>query len=110
MSICWACCNYFFTVIDRTSKWIEAISLSAISAADCARALFFHWITCFGVPDMITSDRGPQYTSNLWVELCNMLNISHRHTTAYRPEANSTVERLHRSLNDALHAHTAAAT
>jgi hypothetical protein len=35
---------------------------------------------------MIASDRGPQYTSDLWAELCDMLNISHRQTTAYHLE------------------------
>jgi hypothetical protein len=70
----------------------------------------FHWITCFRVPNTITSDCGPQFTSNLWAELCHMLNFSHCQTTAYHPEANSAVKRLHRRLKDALYAHTAMAT
>jgi hypothetical protein len=64
----------------------------------------------FGVPEMITSDRGPQFTSNLWFQLCQMLNISHKQTTAYHPESNGAVERLHRRLKDALRTHAAAAT
>ncbi len=39
-----------------------------------------------------------------------MLNIAHRQTTAYHPESNGTVERLHRRLKDALRAGAAAAT
>ncbi len=31
-------CNYIFTMIDCTSKWMEAVPLSEISAADCAQA------------------------------------------------------------------------
>jgi cleavage and polyadenylation specificity factor subunit 1 len=58
-------CNYIFTIIDRISKWMEAVPLSAISIADCAQALVFHWITYFGVPDTITSDRWLHFTSNL---------------------------------------------
>ena len=38
-----------------------------------------------------------------------MLNIRHRQTTAYHPEANGVVERLHRRLKDALKARAAAA-
>ena len=38
-----------------------------------------------------------------------MLNISHCQTTAYHPEANDAVERLHRRLKDALKARTAMA-
>ena len=57
----------------------------------------------------MTSDRGPQFTSNVWFELCRILNIRHRQTTAYHPEANGLVERLHRRLKDALKARAAAA-
>jgi transposase InsO family protein len=80
------------------------------SAAACANALTFNWISCFGVPRTINSDCGPQFTSTLWSQLCEMLNISHKQTTAYHPESNGTVERLHRRLNDTLRARAAAAT
>jgi transposase InsO family protein len=89
---------------------MEAIPLSETSAAACAKALTFSWISRFGVPETITSDRGPQFTSNLWSNLCQMLNISHRQTAAYHPKLNGAVERLHRRLKDALRAHAAAAT
>ncbi len=94
--------NYIFTIIDRTSKWMEAIPLSETSAAACAKVLSFTWISRFGMPETITSDRGPQFTSNLWFQLCEMLNISHKQTTAHHPESNSAVKRLHRHLKDAL--------
>jgi hypothetical protein len=96
--------NYIFTIVDRTSKWMEVIPLSDTSSAACAKALTFTWISRFGVPETITSDRGLQFTSNLWFNLCEMLHISHRQTTAYHPESNGAVERLHRRLKDALRA------
>jgi transposase InsO family protein len=39
-----------------------------------------------------------------------MLHITHRQTTAYHPESNGAVERLHRRLKDAQRARTTAAT
>ncbi len=62
------------------------------------------------MPETITSDPGPQFTSNLWFQLCEMLNISHKRTTAYHPESNGAVEKLHRRLKDALRARAAVAT
>jgi hypothetical protein len=73
--------TYLFTIIDRTSIWPEAIPLSSITAADCARALFIGWVSRFGVPATITSDRGAQ-----WAGLCSLLNIQHSPTTAYHPQ------------------------
>ncbi len=34
--------NYIFSIVDRTSKWTEAIPLSETSAAACAKALTFY--------------------------------------------------------------------
>jgi transposase InsO family protein len=102
--------GYFFTIIDRTSKWMEAVPLSETSAAACAKALTFSWISRFGVPETITSDHGPQFTSNLWFKLCKILNISHRQTTAYHPESNGAVERLHRRFKDVFRVHAATVT
>jgi hypothetical protein len=84
--------NYIFTIIDRTSKWMKTIPISDMSAAACAKALTFSLISLFGVPETITSDHGPQSTSNLSFKLCEMLNISHRQTIAYHPESNGAVD------------------
>jgi hypothetical protein len=99
--------SYLFTMVDRTTRWPEAIPLSGIAAADCAAALFLGWIQRFGVPSVITSDRGAQFTSSLWSALCSILSISHRKTTAYHPQSNGLVERFHRRLKEALQARAA---
>jgi hypothetical protein len=101
--------SYLFTVIDRTTRWPEAIPLTSVTAADCAAALLQGWIQRFGVPDTITSDRGPQFTSSLWAALCSLLSIKHTQTTAYHPQSNGLVERFHRRLKDALRARAAGA-
>jgi hypothetical protein len=101
--------SYLFTVIDRTTRWPEAIPLTSTTAADCAAALLQGWIQRFGVPSIITSDRGPQFTSSLWASLCSLLSISHTQTTSYHPQSNGLVERFHRRLKDALRARTAGA-
>jgi transposase InsO family protein len=57
---------------------------------------------------MITSDHWPQFTSNVWSQLCEMLYIMNRQTTAYHPESNGAVERLHASKGCATPSQTAA--
>lgn len=94
--------NYIFTIIDRTTRWAEAVPLSSISASDCASALFSSWISRFGVPQIITSDRGTQFVSSLWSCLCSLLGIQHSPTTAFHPQSNGMVERYHRRLKDSL--------
>jgi hypothetical protein len=101
--------SYLFTVVDRTTRWPEAVPLASTTAADCAAALLQGWIQRYGVPDTITSNRGPQFTSSLWAGLCSLLSIKHTQTTAYHPESNGLVERFHRQLKDALRARAAGA-
>ena len=61
--------SYIFTMVDRWSRWPEAIPVKDISATTCADALIRGWIARFGVPNNLTSDRGAQFTSALWAEL-----------------------------------------
>ena len=96
--------EYLFTVVDRTTRWPEAIPMTSITASDCADALITHWISRFGVPAHLTSDRGPQFVSAMWKRLCSVLGIVHHQTTAYHPESNGMVERFHRSLKNTLRA------
>ena len=98
--------TYLLTIIDRYTRWPEAIPLPDASTKTCVKALLRHWISRFGLPEDITSDRGPQFTSSLWSELGSTLGIHMHKTTAYHPQANGMVERLHRQLKCALKART----
>ena len=76
--------------------------MASTSAEDCARVLLRSWIARFEVPASVTTDRGPQFTSRLWAELHKLLGIKSMQTTAYHPQANGMVERLHRTLKASL--------
>ena len=56
---------HLLTVIDRFTRWPEAIPLAQTETASVGRAFALHWIARFGVPADITSDRGPQFTSKI---------------------------------------------
>ena len=83
--------------------------LSSTTATACTDAFVAGWVSRFGVPASITTDRGVQFTSAVWTILCQRLGIQHCTTTAYHPQSNGMVERFHRQLKDALRARLAAA-
>jgi hypothetical protein len=93
-----------FTMVDRSTRWAEAVPVASMSSKACAEALFVGWIARFGVPVSITSDRGTQFASEFWAHMCEVLGIQHQMTTAYHPQANGLVERFHRQPKNSLQA------
>ncbi|XP_066950799.1 uncharacterized protein [Macrobrachium rosenbergii] len=90
------------TIIDCSTRWPEATPMEEATASCCAEALLSSLISRFGVPDHITTVRGPAFLSELWTALACLLGTTHHSTTAYNPAANGLVERLHRSLKASL--------
>lgn len=67
-----------------------------------SRCILREWISIFGCPSIITTDRGSQFQSVLFNEFINLLGVKHISTTAYHPCANGLVEQFHRQLKAAL--------
>ena len=94
--------RYLLTVINRSTRWLEAYPMAGISAEECASVFLQGWILHFGVPGQLVTDRGRQFESQLWRHAMARLGVKHGTTTAYHPQANGLVERAHRTLKAAL--------
>lgn len=97
--------RYCLTIVDRFTRWPEAYPLPDIMAETCASAFISGWLARFGCPARITTDRGTQFTSQLFKNICNLLGAKHCPTTAYHPAGNGMVERLHRQLKASIMCH-----
>ena len=69
-----------------------------ISALDTAQLLFDHVYKRFGLPKRIISDRGPQFASNVFRQLCTILNIKQAMSTAYHPQTDGQAERSNQGI------------
>ncbi|GFO41228.1 Pol polyprotein [Plakobranchus ocellatus] len=100
------CCGYRYliTIIDRNTRWPEAIPIPNITTAECVHALVGGWISRFGIPEDLSSDRGSQFTSALWTEMARRLGVKVHRTTAFQTQVNRMVERFHCTLKAALKA------
>jgi hypothetical protein len=91
-------------IIDRGTRWPEAIPIPNVSSETIVRAFLERWVASHGCPATITTDRGPQFESSHFSEFLNILGCHRLRTTAYHPQANGMVERFHRQLKSAINA------
>ncbi|GFW85424.1 transposon Tf2-11 polyprotein [Trichonephila clavipes] len=97
--------TYCLTMIDRFSKWPESQPLKDITAETVAEAFFSSWVSRFGTPAILTTDRGRQFESSLFKALSKLLGVQKCRTTGYHPQANGMIEELHRPLKSAIKCH-----
>ena len=81
---------------------MNAVPLTNISAEKCVGSFVRHWVTLFGTPEHIFTDRGTQLISSLWLSMCNYLGAQQHHATAYHPQAQGQIDRLNRTLKNSL--------
>ncbi|XP_011858468.1 PREDICTED: protein NYNRIN-like [Vollenhovia emeryi] len=96
---------YCLTIIDRFSRWPEAIPLIDITARTIARAFFDNWVARFGAPSILTTDQGQQFEAQLFAALLKLIGCRRIRTTAYHPAANGMIERWHRTFKAAIMCH-----
>ncbi|GFT99025.1 retrovirus-related Pol polyprotein from transposon 412 [Trichonephila clavipes] len=97
--------TYCLTMIERFSKWPEAQPLKDITAETVAEAFFSSWVSRFGTPAILTTNRGRQFESSLFKALSKLLGVQKCRTTGYHPQANGMIEELHRPLKSAIKCH-----
>ena len=79
-------------VTDRLTKWRYYIPCVSMDARSVARLFLRFIFSRHGLPDFVVSDRGPQFTSIFWKELCECLKVGRKLSTAFHPETDGQSE------------------
>ena len=96
--------RYVVTIIDCFSRYLIAVPTKDHTAKTVAQVLLTRAIAQSGVPEILLSDRGTEFTGTLWNELANLMGYKLRHTAPYHPQSNGICERSHRTINNAIRA------
>ena len=75
--------RYFLVIGDTFTKWIEAYGIPDQSARTVADVVIRKFISRFETPFEIHSDQGKTFESNLFQDVCKLLEINKTRTTPY---------------------------
>jgi len=93
---------YILTAIDHFTKWVELMPMRNQEATTVAKLLVDRVFCTHGCPLQILTDRGPNFESQLFQEMCRLLTIDKVRTTAYKPSTNGSIERFHATMHSLL--------
>ena len=87
---------------DYYTKWVEAYAITNEEAITIANKLIKGVLCRHGAPTFTISDRGNQFTSDVFREVTEMLGIKQRMTTTYNPMADGQAEKAIGTLTNTL--------
>lgn len=93
--------KYMFTMMWASTRYPEAIPLRNISTKKISNALI-NFFTRMGLPKVIQSNQGSNFTSKLFREINQQLGIKHIKSSAYHPQSQGALERFHATLKTML--------
>jgi transposase InsO family protein len=94
--------KYILTFIDHFTKWAKGFPIPDQTAETCARVYATQIVTRHGSGSTLITDQGRPFISAFFKATCRILKIRKVQTSAFHPQSNGMIERLHRSLNTGL--------
>ena len=91
-------CKFLLVAVDYFTKWIEAEPLAKIIEAKVKDFIWKSIICRFGLPKVIISDNGRQFSGIKLAEYCQGLGITQCFTSVGHPQANGEAEVANRIL------------
>ena len=79
-------CIHILTILDRTSRFPEAIPLRSMKADKIVQALV-EFFTRYGLPEVVQSDCGTNFTSKVFQNKMKELGIKHVTSSPYHPQS-----------------------
>lgn len=89
--------QWILVLIDNLTKFVKLYPVRDTSTKSVLRCLQ-SFITEFGLPDRVISDRGSCFTSHEFESFCQEKGVYHTLNSAHHPRANGQVERVNRTL------------
>jgi len=90
-------------MVDKLTKRVFlAPTTDAVTSEEAATLFYENVVRHQGVPSIIISDRGTQFTSIFWKSMVAQLGIKHKLSTAYHPQTDGQSENMVKTVSTVL--------
>lgn len=93
--------SYLLTVMCQATRYPAVFPLRTITTKSVVKALT-QFISTFGIPKIIQSDQGSNFTSHMFSQILKQLKIKHNKSTAYHAQSQGALESFHQTLKSLL--------
>ena len=83
-------------------KVVRGDTLQNQESKTVAKAMDDNWVSRFGCPANLHSDKGSNFMSNFFKNLCSLMGIDRTSATSYHPQKNAMIERTNRTIEETL--------
>lgn len=90
--------QFILTMQDELTRYALAVALSATDAHTVAQAFVECFVCVYGIPKSILTDCGTNFLSDVFKQMCKLLDIEKSQTTPFHPQTNGFLERSHKTL------------
>ena len=94
--------KHILVITDLFTKYAVAVPLVSTDSAEVAREIVENWVLKFWAPNVLHTDQGKNFGSNLFLEMCRLLGIDKSRTSPYHAQGNGQVERHKRVIADVI--------
>lgn len=92
--------EYMLTMQDLLTKFSIVVPLKEIGSINIADAFLRRLVYVYGSPKVVLTDQASNFTSALMRNVAKLCNVKTCTTTAFCPQSNGSIERMHHSLKE----------
>ena len=84
--------HHYLTIVDCFSGWFIVSHMNPQPTSEKLKKILMQVGSTYGLPESISSDGGPQFTSSEFQHFLKLCDINHRQSSAYYPQSNGRAE------------------
>ena len=94
--------RYILGIVDHCTRYIMCVPLKSTTTSIVIKRLVERWISIFGFPIRIHSDKSTIFESEEFQRFCRKYQIKKTYSPPYRPQANGKIERIFKDIKPRL--------